>query len=103
VSIYNSLAPGGAVYKTVLAAYDGTTPPASDPQRQACVKGVASYGTVALTGDSNFASLDGTRVVTIAPGASVIVFVGAYNPYDPSFPLSSTGPVKLNVRTETLN
>jgi hypothetical protein len=103
VSIYNSLAPSGAVYKTVLATYDGTTPPADDTQRRACVKCVASYGTVALTGDSSFASLDGSRVVTIPAGGSVLVYVGAYWAYEPLNPSKSTGPVKLNVRTETLN
>jgi hypothetical protein len=103
VSIYNSLAVGGAVFKTELAAYAGTVVPGDDAARKACVKGVATTGTAALTGDAKFASLDNTRVVTIAPGASVLVYVGAYYAYDATKPADSTGAVKLNVRTETLN
>ncbi len=102
VAIYNSLAPGGVAFKTVLAAYDGMTSPTDDDSRKACVKGVSTFGTTALTGDSRFASLDGTRAVTIAAGATVSVHVAAYNAFDPLKPADSTGHVKLNVQTVSL-
>lgn len=101
VAIYNSLPTGGVAFKTVLAAYDGSAPPVGDAARKACVK-LRTYGTTALTGDSKYASLDGTAAVTLAPGASVSVFVGAYNAYDATKPADSTGKVKLNVQTMSL-
>lgn len=102
VSIYNSLASGGVAFKTMLIAYAGATPPSGDAERKACVK-LRTSGTSALTGDIKFASLDNTYAVTIAPGATVTVFVGAYNAYDATKPAESTGKVKLNVQTVSLN
>jgi hypothetical protein len=60
------------------------------------------YGESSLTGDSKFASLDGTRMVTIPAGETVSVYVGADQEFDASRPSDSTGPVKLTVRTEAL-
>ncbi len=102
VAIYNSLAPGGVAFKTALAAYDGATGPTDDATRKTCLKGASTFGTAALTGDSKFASLDGTKAVTIAAGATVTVYVAAYNAYDPLKPADSTGKVKLNVQTVSL-
>ena len=102
VSIYNSMATGGAVVKTVLASY-GATVPVSDADRKACVKGVSSFGTAALTGNSSFASLDATKAVTLAPNETVVVYVAAYNAFVAATPALSTGKVNLNVRTEQLN
>ena len=101
VAIYNSLAPGGVAFKTALAAYDGVAAPTDEASRKVCLK-AATYGTTALTGDSKFASLDGTKAVTIAPGATVSVYVAAYYAYDPAKPADSTGKVKLNVATMSL-
>lgn len=101
VAIYNSLASGGVAFKTMLIAYDGATPPSTEAERKACIK-VKTSGTTALTGDAKFASLDGTTAITIAPGATVTVFVGAYNAYDATKPADSTGKVKLNVQTVSL-
>ena len=102
VAIYNSLAPGGVAFKTALAAYDGASGPTADAARPACIK-ATTYGTSSLTGDSKFASLDGTsKSVTIAAGATVSVYVAAYYAYDPAKPADSTGKVKLNVSTTSL-
>ena len=98
VAIYNSLAPGGAVVKTVMAAYDGAVAPTDEATRKVCLK-ASTFGTVALTGDSKFASMDGTKAITIAPGATVSVYVGAYTAYDATKPAETTGAVKLNVAT----
>lgn len=99
VSIYNSLAPGGVAFKTALAAYDGATSPTDETARKACLK-ATTYGTTALTGDAKFASLDGaTKGLTIAAGATVSVYVAAYNAYNAAKPTDSTGKVKLNVAT----
>ncbi len=53
----------------------------------------ATYGTTALTGDSKLASLDGSRVITLAPGATASV----YYAFDAAKPADSIGKVKLNV------
>ena len=98
VAIFNSLAPGGVAYKTALAAYDGAVSPTVEAARITCLK-AKTYGTLALTGDYKFASLDGTTAVTIAPGATVSVYVAAYYAYDALKPADSTGKVKFNVQT----
>lgn len=103
VTIYNSQAPGGGVIKTVLAAYDGVQAPTVEAARKQCLKGFRSYGTSSLTGNSSFASLDGTsNAVTIPANSTVSVFVGAYDNYDPAKPAETTGKVNLNVRLDTL-
>ena len=98
VAIYNSLAAGGVAFKTALAAYDGAAPSDDDASRKVCLK-AATFGTTALTGDSKFASLDGSKVITLAPGATVSVYLAAYNAFDAAKPADSTGRVKLNVAT----
>lgn len=102
VSIFNSQAtPSSPVIDTVMAAYEGATIPSTDAQRKNCIKGVADDGDTVLTGDSNFASLDGTAgAVTIPAGGSVQVYFAAYYAYDASTPTKSTGMLKLNVKTE---
>jgi len=70
-------------FKTALAAYDGASGPDGRCGPPACIK-ATTYGTSSLTGDSKFASLDGTsKSVTIAAGATVSVYVAAYYAYDP--------------------
>lgn len=98
VTIYNSLAPGGGALKTVMAAYD--TIPTTDAARKSC-KAVTYLGNSTLTGNSAFASLDGTRQVTIAANSSVQVYVAAGN-QTPTTTTPTTGPVALNVRTESI-
>ena len=102
MSIFNSRAPDGVVLDTVLASYASPAGPASDTERKACDKGVASFGTTALTGDSRFASLDGSKKVTIPSGATISVYVAAEKAFNPAQPGRSTGPVKLSVKTEAL-
>jgi hypothetical protein len=93
VAIYNSQATGGTVFTTELAAYDGTTVPAN---RATCLKGVATYGTSALTGSSSFASLDNTRAVTIPAGGSVIVYDAARSA------TTTAGTAQFNVKLVSL-
>jgi hypothetical protein len=103
VAIYNSVAPGGVPYKTILAAYAGDTAPTDEASRKACLK-ATTYGSQSLTGDSNFASLDGAfKQVTIAAGGTVSVLVEASNAFDPAKPALSTGKVKLNVMTVSVD
>jgi hypothetical protein len=98
VAIYNSVAPGGIAYSTVLAAYAGAVSPTDDASRKTCIK-AKTYGTTALTGNSKFASLDGTTAISIAAGATVSVYVAAATAYNAASPTLSTGKVKLNVQT----
>lgn len=99
VSVYNSLAPGGVAFKTALAAYDGDVEYTDEPSRKVCIK-ASTFGTTALTGDTKFASLDGTsKNLTIAAGATVSIYVAAFNNYVASLPADTTGKVKLNVQT----
>lgn len=103
VTIFNSLAPGGTVFKTNLAAYLGTTIPTTEAARKACAEGVDTLGTTSLTGSSMFSSLDGSYALTIPANGKALVYIAAGNAYDPSNPTASTGLVKLNVRTDSLN
>jgi hypothetical protein len=106
VSIFNSAVPGSVAIDTLLAAYAGSAVPATDAARQACVSGVGDVGTVALTGDPQFASLDGESAVTLAPSSSVMVYVASLVPFsviqDGDHPLASTR-VRLDVRTEEVH
>ncbi len=103
VSIYHTQAPGGGVPKTTLASYDGASIPADDTQRKACVKGVSTFGVTALTGNSNLASLTASTAVTIAPGASVLVYSAQYYELDASNPQKAGGTVRINVKTDLLS
>lgn len=96
VTLYTSQAPGGAVLKTVLAAYSGAATPSTDAQRKACLKGANSYGDAALTGSTDFASLDGADAVTIPAAGTVRVYVAGET-------ATTTGIVKLSARTDKLN
>jgi hypothetical protein len=104
VSVYDSIAPGGVVFPTVLASYGAATP-TTDVQRKACAKGVNDFGNDLLTGDSDFASLDDAEgnAVTIPANGTVTIYNAAYNKYSAATPSLSTGKVKLNVRLETIN
>lgn len=96
VTLYTSQAPGGAVVKTVLAAYAGAATPATEAARKACTKGTNSFGDSALTGSVDFASLDGTDAVTIPAGGTVRVYLAGEL-------ATSTGTVKFSARTDKLN
>jgi hypothetical protein len=102
VSIYNSVAVGGVVFPTLLASYGAATP-TTDPQRKACVQGVNDFGNDSLTGDSSFASLDDVDAVTIPANGTVTIYNAAQDKFSAANPTDSTGPVKLNVRTEQIN
>lgn len=101
VSIWNSTAPSGVIVDTTLGAYASETGPTVDASRKDCLR-LNSYGNSTLTGDSRFASLDGSQGVTIPAGGVVSVYVAADKSFDASKPTESTGPVRLNVRTESL-
>jgi hypothetical protein len=102
VSLYNSQATGGPIIDTVMAAYDGVAIPTTEAARKACKGSMGDYGTSALTGDADFASLDGTKAITIPANSSVQVYFASYYAYDASTPGESTGMIKLNVKTETV-
>jgi hypothetical protein len=95
VAIFTSQAPGGAIIDTVMAAYDGPRIPVTDEERRACSSGVGDVGNESLTGHSDFASLDGNRAVTIAPGAMAQIYVAAFN-------AQATGPLMISVKTLSL-
>lgn len=102
VSIFNSQAPGGPVIDTVMAAYDGTAIPTTEAARKNCKGSLADYGTSTLTGDTDFASLDGTKAITIPANSSVQVYFAAYYAYNATTPSETTGMIKLNVKTESV-
>ena len=78
--------------------YTGSSIPADPTQ---CKGYVRSTGNVALTGNADFASLDGTYAVTIPANSSVMVYFAAEETYDANLPAASTGPIRLNVKTES--
>ncbi|MBX3210082.1 MAG: hypothetical protein KF764_33940 [Labilithrix sp.] len=100
VSIYNSQATGGPIIDTVMVAYTGTQIPGTEAARRACTGTVNDFGNSSLTGDGAFASLDGTRAVTIPANSSVQVYFASYYAAGGSSP--ATGMVKLNVRTDSV-
>ncbi len=102
VTIFDSLAPGGVVFHTVLASYNGATPPSTDTARKACVKGMNIFGDDTITGDSNFASLSDTDRPTIPPNGDITIYNAAFAKYDPTKPADSTGSVKLTVQLDAL-
>jgi hypothetical protein len=90
------------VIDTVMTAYPGTAIPTTEAARRACTGGYSDFGTTALTGDDDFASLDGTKAVTIPANSSVQVYFASYDPFDASNPNATTGMLKLNVKTESV-
>jgi len=102
VSIYHSQATGGPILDTVIAAYTGATPPSTDAERKACLKGVGDFGTTALTGDGSFASLTNTSAVVIPPGGSVTVYSAQYYAYNAADAEAAGGKIKINVKTDKL-
>lgn len=102
VSIYNTVAPNGVAFETILAAYAGSTVPTTETARKACEVGVATYGNTQLTGDAKFASLDGTRKVTIPANGTVTIYVGAEKAFSSQAPAESTGPVSVVAKTEAI-
>jgi hypothetical protein len=104
VTVFNSLAPGGVVFHTVLAAYAGAQSPATDAARKACLAGgVNTFGDDALTGDFDFASLGDGDAVTVPANGTVTIYVGAYSKFDAAKPAASTGPVRVSVRLDALD
>ncbi len=104
VSIYNSQATGGSEIDTIMTVYEGATIPTTDTARKACKGTITDSGNTALTGGSsslNFASLDGTKAVTIPANSSVQVYFASYS-YDASNSSASTGMVNLSVKTESV-
>jgi hypothetical protein len=94
VTIYQSADPAGdASLDTILWVYNGSTPPADDAAKKACVGSVADSCTVALCGASSFGSLSG---VAIPAGGKILVYSAGYFS-------DQTGPMKLNIKTESLN
>jgi len=103
VSIYNSqVLPGGPIIDTILAAYQGNVSPTADAARKACDQGIGNFGTAALVVDTKFASLDGTKKVTIPAGGTVSIYVAANAAFSSATPNDTTGPVMLNAKTEAI-
>lgn len=99
VSLFHSQAPNGPVIDTIMNTYDGAAIPTTTAARKACTKN-GDYGTTSLTGDADFASIDGTDAVTIPAGGSIQVYNASYPEYSASNPANSTGMIKFNVKTE---
>ena len=101
ITIYASLAPGGVVIDTIMAAYSTSIQPMDDAGRKACAFGVndQSGSDVALTTDADFSIL---KAVTIPAGGSVLVYIASYY-VDGSAGNVTTGDLNLNALIETLN
>ena len=99
VSLWSTLPAGSAADSdTIMAAYAGAADPAN---RLACVGVVVDdcsppFGSPAGMCASLGAGLVGTNAVTIAPGATITVYLGEYSD------LASPGPIRINARTDSL-
>ncbi len=102
VSVYNSQAPGGPVIDTVMVGYSGSNVPATEAARKNCVGSGNDSGNSTLTGSTSFASLDGTRALSIPANGSAQVYFASWYSYDANDPSKSTGMIKLNVKTESV-
>jgi hypothetical protein len=80
-----------------MASYSGSTKPATDVARRACVKGV-NDGCSDPDGDaclSSWAGLVGSNAVTIPPNSKALVYVAAYF-------TNKEGDYQLTARTDTV-
>jgi hypothetical protein len=108
ISVWGSLASGGADVDTIMVAY--ATLPASDADRAVCVVGVNDFcndttdptSCVGANGFDQWAGLmkaDGNPV-TIAPNGNVIIYTAAF--YGTTATEAHSGPYVLSARTEAL-
>jgi hypothetical protein len=96
VTIYQSAAPGGSELDTVLFVYNGSSPPADDASKKACVGKVSdSCATTALCGSASTFTFASLASVAIPAGGKILVYSSAYS--------SDTGKMMINVKTESLN
>lgn len=105
VSIWTDATSATTATDIEMTTYPGATPPANANARQACTNTVNDYcfdfsGSDFLGGTSCAGSFGGlmlgdANAVTIAAGASVVIYVAGATAAD-------TGPVNLVVRTESL-
>jgi hypothetical protein len=99
VSIFTSQPSGASELDTFLAVYQGATIPTTDAARKACKGYAKDYGNSTLTGGWEYASLDGSSAVTIAPNSSVQVYVASHEGFSVS---TTTGSVKVGVKTDAI-
>jgi hypothetical protein len=88
---------GSGYIDTVIASYNGSTVPATDVARKACVKGVndGCSDPAADACESSWGGLVGANAVTIGPNAKVLVYVAAWG-------ASDKGDYQLIARTESV-
>jgi hypothetical protein len=97
LSVWHSQAAGGSDFDSVIAVYDSATQPSTPAEREACVgysnddcdDAPCPVGTLFAGLVDSFADMR----VNIPAGSAVWV-------YSAAFGSSTTGPVKLNVRTD---
>ena len=96
VQIYNSVAPDGLAFETTLTAYAGSTIPVTDAERQGCSTGPSLTTDASITGNTKSAYLP---PLTIPAGGSIMVATTAKKAFDSNVPETTTGPVKVVVKT----
>jgi len=102
VTLYASLAPGGVVIDTIMAAYASPIQPMDDASRKLCRDGVNddSDATVDPTGDDSFSIL---KTVAIPAGGSILLHVASYYENTVGQTHVVTGDLNINTKVETLN
>jgi hypothetical protein len=103
MSAWNAAAPNaGQNIATAMTVYAGSTRPADETARKACVKTVSTYCSTATVpcGWSSFAALTGTNAFAIPPNGSVVLFFQSY--YAAGGSSASEGDVRLVVRTDAV-
>lgn len=88
VTISATQVQGGPNILTTMAVYDGIVSPTDATARNTCTKGFTYTGQV-----------DG---VTVAPGATISVFVGAQQDYSAADPSKTTGRMQFSVVTDEI-
>jgi hypothetical protein len=99
VTIFTAEPSGAPTLDTVIAVYEGATVPATDAARKACKGYARDTGNTWLTGNYDYASLDGSSAVTVAPNSSVQVYVASQEGFSVT---TTTGAVKVGVKTDSI-
>lgn len=87
VSVFRTVPAGSPSISTVLAGYKLPFVPVDDAARLGC-----NFGPTSSTMSS----------VVVEVGTSMLVYVRSFSVYNPAFPSQTTGPINLNVRTDSL-
>lgn len=99
VTVYNTIAPGGAELDTVMWTYGRALPPQDDTEKKACQVGVRGDCPLTLCGGTITTRLASIPSLVIPANRKVLVYVSTQYVKTSAY---SLGPVGLSVRTDAV-